>query len=103
MFSIPLMFVLIALGGGAVFLGSWRISRRFGWAGQVAMLLVAPVGFAFRDRIWWEHFMRMMVIAPGIGPLLADGAMLAVGLTLGYAVMRLVAGPAGKDRLARTR
>jgi serine/threonine protein kinase len=103
MFSLPLMFVLIALGGGAVFLGSWRISRRFGWAGQVAMVLVAPVGFAFRDRIWWQHFMRMMVIAPGIGPLLADGAMLAVGLTLGHVVMRLVAGPAGKDRLARTR
>jgi len=45
----------------------------------------------------------MMVIAPGIGPLLADGAMLGAGLVLGHAVMRLVAGPSGKDHLARTR
>jgi len=103
LFSLPLIFLLIALAGGIFLLASWRVSRRFGWAGQAAMLLIVPVGLAFRDRVWWEHFMRMMVIAPGIGPLLADGAMLGAGLVLGYAVMRLVAGPSGKDRLARTR
>ena len=95
-FSFPILFF-----GGVLFLVSWRITRRFGWAGQVVMLLVVPFYFAVRDRIWWQHFMRIMIGTPGIGPLLADTAFLAVGLVLGHAVMRLIAGPARKDPLAR--
>ena len=95
--------LVILLGGGVLFLASWRISRRFGWVGLAMMLLVASVGFAFRDRIWWEYFMRVMVATPGILPVLADAALLGFGLALGHFVMRLVAGPAGRDRLARGR
>jgi serine/threonine protein kinase len=98
LFSLPVLFV-----GAVLFLASWRVSRRFGWAGQVVMLLIAPIGLAVRDRIWWEYLMRMMVSTPGIRPLLADAALLGVGLALGHAVMRLIAGPARKDPLARTR
>jgi eukaryotic-like serine/threonine-protein kinase len=89
--------------GGVVFLLSWRITRRFGWAGQVVMLIGAPIYFAVRDRIWYQHFLRMMIATPGIGPLLGDAALFAVGLVLGHAVMRLIAGPARKDPLARRR
>ena len=103
MFSLPVIFPFMVLGGGALLLISWRVTRRFGWAGQVVMLLVAPIGFAVRDRIWWQYFMRMMVATPGIGPVLGDAAFFAVGLVLGQIVMRLIAGPAGKDPLARTR
>ena len=93
--------IVILVGGGVLFLVSWRISRRFGWLGQFVMLPIASLGFAFRDRIWWEHFTRIMVATPGIVPLLADAALLAVGLVIGHVAMRLIAGPAGKDRLAR--
>ena len=103
LFSVPVMFLVLMLGVGVLFLASWRITRRYGWAGQVVMLLIASLGFAVRDRIWWQHLMRMMVATPGIGPLLADAALHAVGLALGYAVMRLIAGSARKDTLARTR
>jgi eukaryotic-like serine/threonine-protein kinase len=101
--SLPLGLLTLMFGGGMLFLAYWRVARRFGWAGQVVMLLGVPIGLAIRDRIWWEHFMRAMVATPGIGPLLADAALLAVGMVLGLAVMRLIAGPAGKDPLARTR
>jgi len=103
LFSLPVMFLVIMMAGGLLLLLSWRVTRRFGWAGQVVMLLALPVYFAVRDRVWWQHFMRMLVATPGIGPVLGDAAFLAVGLALGYAVMRLIAGPAGKDPLARTR
>jgi hypothetical protein len=103
MFSVPVMSLILAFVGGALFLVSWRITRRFGWAGQVAMLLIAPMGFAVRDRIWWKHFMRMMVITPGIRPVLADAALLALAMMLGYMMMRTIAGPAGNDPLARSR
>jgi len=42
-----------------------------------------------------------MVFSPGVAPILADGATYAGMMLLGHAVMRLVAGPAGKDRLTR--
>ena len=103
LFSVPIALLTLAFGIGVVFLILWRVNRRFGWAGQTAMLLAVPIDFAIRDRIWWQHFMRMMVVTPGMGPLLADAALLAAGLLLGQAVMRLIAGPAGKDPLARTR
>ena len=103
LFSMPLMSVITALFCGALFLAYWRVARRFGRAGQVAMLLGVPIGGAIRDRIWWQHLIRVMVARPRIGPLLADAAVLAVGMALGLAVMRLIAGPAGRDPLARTR
>ncbi len=103
LFSLPVMFLTIALFGGVVFLISWRVTRRFGWAGQVVMFGVAPFYFAVRDRIWWQHLMKIMVATPGMGPVLGDAAFFAVGLVLGQIVMRLIAGPAEKDLLARTR
>ena len=103
LFSLPAAFLVIMMGGGLFFLVSWRATRRFGWAGQVVMLLALPIDLAIRDRVWWQHLMRILVATPGIGPVLGDAAFFAVGLVLGYVVMRLIAGPAGKDPLARTR
>jgi hypothetical protein len=37
----------------------------------------------------------------GIYPLVTDAALWAVGFVLGYAVMRLIAGPARDDPFAR--
>jgi serine/threonine protein kinase len=99
--SLPIALLVIMMGSGVLFLISWRVARRFGWAGQVAMLLGAPIYLATRDRVWWQHFMRMMVATPGVGPVLGDAAFFLVGLVLGYVAMRLIAGPARNDLLAR--
>jgi hypothetical protein len=47
--------------------------------------------------------MRVMVSTPGIRPIVADAAFFTAGLALGHALMRLIAGPARQDHLARTR
>jgi len=94
------MLALIC-GAAALFVASWRIGRRFGWAGQAVLILLLAAHSAVRDRIWWDTFMRVSVATPGILPILADGALMALGLVLGHAVVRLVAGPARNDSLAR--
>jgi hypothetical protein len=90
------------LAGAMVLLISWRISRRFGAIALAALFPIVGVGQAFRERVWYDRFMHMMVAAPGIVPLLADGGFIAAGFALGYAMMRLVAGPADQDQLARS-
>jgi hypothetical protein len=42
-----------------------------------------------------------LLLAPGVAPILADGATYAGTVVLGHAVMRLIAGLAREDRLAR--
>jgi tRNA A-37 threonylcarbamoyl transferase component Bud32 len=101
LFSLPLVFLIVALTGATLLLISWRVSRRFGWPAQFAMILIVPLCLAVRDRIWWEGAMRMMVNTPEILPLLADAGLLAIAFSLGYALMRLSAGPARSDVLAR--
>lgn len=46
-------------------------------------------------------FPKWMVFAPGVAPILADCAAYIMIVIVGHAVMRLVAGPARADRLAR--
>jgi len=67
------------------------------------MLLIRPVYFGLRDRIWYQKLMQIIIGVPGIGPLLADATFFSVALVLSHAVMRLIAGPARKDPLARSR
>ena len=45
-------------------------------------------------------FPAWMTFSPGIAPVLADAAAYALLVVVGYAVMRLVAGPAAADSLA---
>ena len=54
--------------------------------------------FALQDRFWWDPALN--IVTAGIYPLLTDAGLLVVGYALGYAVMRLIAGPARNDRLA---
>jgi hypothetical protein len=103
LFPIPVATLALALGGAAVLLLSWRVARRFGWAGNGVFIIGVAAYFASRDRVWWDRIMRVMTATPGIGPIAADSALFATGLALGYALMRLIAGPARNDRLARTR
>ena len=48
-----------------------------------------------------QRFPEWGAYAPGIAPVLAVAATYVILIVLGYAVMRLVAGPAREDRLAR--
>jgi len=98
LFSVPVMFAILAFAGGMILLLTWRAARRFGWMGQAACVLAVALS-AIRDRIWWDGFMRMMAIQSGFRPLLADITLLGLGFAVGLAVMRVVAGPPQRDLL----
>lgn len=101
LFSQPEMFLIVMFAGAAGLLAMWRVSRRFGRMGLTVFVAVVSAGTPFRERIYYDRFMHMMNVSWGLYPLAADGALWAVAFALGYAVMRLIAGPARNDRLAR--
>jgi len=83
-----------------VFLITWRIARRFGARGLGAIALIAAVIGPVRDYSYMAIFPEWGAYASGFTPILAiSGAYIVLG-TVGHGVMRLVAGPAGTDRLA---
>ena len=87
--------------GRAMLLVSWRVARRFGWAGVAVFIVAMSANLTVRDRMYWDVYMHMMTVSWGIQALLADTALFGLGLMLGHAVMRIVAGPAKGDGLSR--
>jgi hypothetical protein len=84
-----------------VFLVTWRVARRFGRRGLALLLVISAVLGPFRDSWFMARFPEWGSYAPGIAPMLAiSGAYVLLG-SLGHGTMRLVAGPATVDQLAR--
>jgi serine/threonine protein kinase len=84
--------------GAALLLLLWRIGRRFGWKAQAGFTIAAAVAGPVRERVYGS-----LMEVTFATPLLADIVTWAVGLALAQVAMRMVAGPAGTDPLARTR
>jgi hypothetical protein len=84
-----------------IFLITWRIARRFGWRGLAVVLVVAAVLGPVRDYRYMQRFPEWGAYAPGIAPILAISATYILLGTVGHGLMRLVAGPARNDPLAR--
>jgi hypothetical protein len=84
-----------------IFLITWRIARRFGWRGLAVVLVVLAVIGPPRDQWYMRRFPEWGSYAPGIAPVLAISVSYVVLVLVGHGVMRLVAGPARADRLAR--
>ena len=84
-----------------IFLITWRIARRFGWRGLAVVLVAAAVIGPPRDYWYMKRFPEWGAYVPGVAPVLAISATYVVLGVLGHGVMRLVAGPARADRLAR--
>ena len=93
----PLVVVVFAI----LTLIGWRIMREFGWRGWITFLAILTTLGALRDFLVAEQVLGIIVFAPGIAPVLVDAAIWIVTVALAQSVMRLVAGPAGADRLAR--
>ena len=86
---------------GFIFLITWRIARRFGGRGLAVVVFVAAVLGPVRDYRYMATFPEWGAYAPGLAPVFAISAAYVILGTLGHGVMRLVAGPATADRLAR--
>jgi hypothetical protein len=79
----------------------WRIVRRFGRRGLLLAFVVTVIIGPPRDYWIAAMFPKWMTFGPGIVPVLADAAVYALLVIVGYAVMYSVAGPERADALAR--
>jgi serine/threonine protein kinase len=103
--SVQALWLLCAICipfGAILALASWRIARRFGWRGLAAFVIVASIGAPIRERLYLSAA-HLMVVAPGAVPGIAYTLSWACALLLSHSIMRLMAGPAVDDRLARRR
>jgi hypothetical protein len=99
-YFVTLMWIDFALGA-FIFLITWRIARWFGWRGLAVVVVVFAILGPVRDYQYMKHFPEWGAYAPGIAPVLAISATYVLIVVVGHGVMRLVAGPAREDRLAR--
>jgi hypothetical protein len=96
-----LVYLDLVISGTPIFLVTWRLVRRFGWQGLVLFLCALTVIGPIRDYWWMAKFPEWGTYAAGAAPGLAIAATYVTMVALGHAVMRLVAGPAREDQLAR--
>ena len=97
-----LVYTAIVPYGAAIALLGWRITRRFAWRGQLALLLAAAIGGPLKDQLWTLWLPGVAAVS-GLVPWIADGVMWLCGIGLGQAIMRLIAGPAKSDSLTPLR
>ena len=98
-----LLFLGLSISVSPIYLVTWRIARRFGTRGLMLFAGVVTIIGAPRDYFIASKFPQWMVFSPGVAPVIADAVTYgAVIVLLGHAVMRIVAGPAQEDGLART-
>lgn len=91
----------VAITCAPIYIVTWRVARRFGWRGLAVFVAIVAVVGPPRDYFYAATFPKWMVFSPGVMPILADSLTYIGIVVLGHAVMRLVAGPARADRLAR--
>jgi len=103
--SMPYFLLLFYLGLSIsltpIYLVTWRLARRFRWRGLAVFIGIVAVIGPPRDYLIASMFPKWMVFAPGVAPIVADGVTYVGMVVLGHVVMRLIAGPASDDRLAR--
>jgi hypothetical protein len=98
---LALFYVGTAISMSPIYLITWRVARRFGWRGLATCLIAVAMIGPPRDYLIAAVYPEWMVFAPGIAPVLAVSATYVSVVAVGHAVMRLVAGPAWRDWLAR--
>ena len=98
---LALFYLGLVISVTPIYLVTWRLARRFGWRGLAVFIGIVAIIGPPRDYLFAMTFPAWMVFAPGVLPILADGATYVGIVVLGHAVMRLIAGPSSEDRLAR--
>jgi hypothetical protein len=101
-YKLPIFYLGFAISCAPIYLITWRIARRFGRLGLAAFLGAVAVVGPLRDYQIAAIFPEWIVFAPGVAPVLAVAATYVGVVALGHVAMRLVAGPARGDSLARS-
>jgi hypothetical protein len=102
--ALPLYLADGLFYGAAVGLIGWRVNRRFGLRGLLVFLALFTLYGMVRDfgGAAATHD-AYIIFGAGLVAVLADGASWLVDQALAQGLMRLVAGPAVSDPLARAR
>jgi hypothetical protein len=100
-YFVALFYLGFAISVTPIYLVTWRLARRFGWRGLAVFIGAVAIIGPPRDYLFAATFPKWMVFAPGVAPILADAATYVGIVAIGHAVMRLIAGAAREDRLAR--
>jgi hypothetical protein len=100
-YFVALFYLGFTVSATPIYLVTWRVARRFGQRGLVVFIGIVTIIGPPRDYLFAATFPQWMVFAPGIAPILADAATYVGIVAIGHAAMRLIAGPAREDRLAR--
>ena len=98
-----LLYSSLVISCAPIYLVIWRVVRRYGWRGLAAFAVAAAIIGPIRDYRVAATFHEWIVFASGVAPILAVAMIYVMIVILGYAVMRLIAGPAHLDRLAQRR
>ena len=77
----------------------WRVTRRFGWRGQMAFIAIISIVGPLRGRAY-AMALDVIVVAPGFQGYISNAARWAFAIAVSQLMMRLVAGSARKDLLA---
>jgi hypothetical protein len=96
-----LLWLGVASSCTPVYLITWRVARRFGGRGLAMFALAAAVIGPPRDYLVAATFPDWIVFSPGIAPVLAVATFYSLLVVVGYAVMRIVSGPAQGDSFSR--
>lgn len=96
-----LLYICLSITLIPIYPVTWRVARRFGRRGLAIFIGIVTVVGPPRDYLYAALFPEWMVFAPGVAPILADAVTYAGIVALGHAAMRIIAGPAREDGLAR--
>jgi hypothetical protein len=97
-----LLWLGLAVSCSPDYLMTWRVARRFGGRGLAVCVLGSAMIGPPRDYAIAAMFPDWMVFSPGVAPVLADASIYVLLIVVGHGVMRLIAGPAQSDSLARS-
>jgi hypothetical protein len=100
-FSWPLLVIAGLISSLIVPLVSWRVARRFGRRGLVALCAILAIIGPPRDYSIAARFPEWITFGPGVAPVLAVAAIYGGVVPLAHVVMWAVTGPARGSRLAR--
>jgi hypothetical protein len=96
-----LIWLCIAISCAPVYLITWRLARRFGGLGLTWFIFAAALIGPPRDYAFAAVYPNWIDFTPGIAPILADATFYVLLVAVGHAAMRMFAGPAQGDSLAR--
>lgn len=96
--ALALLYFAGAVSWMPFLLITWRVALRFGWRGLTVCLIFATMIGPPRDYLIAAVYPEWLVFSPGVAPIFADAAAYFGMVGLGHAVMRLAAGPAGRDQ-----